>query len=64
MFINGTTIEIPETVGTIQELLIYLKLQDKMVIVEQNGVILQKEDYSQVVKSTDTIEIVTFVGGG
>lgn len=56
--------EISESVKRIEDLLMYLELQDKIVVVEQNGIILQQGDYSKVVKSTDTIEIVTFVGGG
>ncbi|WP_102691644.1 sulfur carrier protein ThiS [Rummeliibacillus pycnus] len=64
MYINGVKMEVSEQVKTIEELLVHLGLQGKIVVVEQNGVILQKEDYSKVVKSTDSIEIVTFVGGG
>lgn len=64
MFINGNKMEVPDRVKTIESLLIYLGLQEKIVVVEQNGVILKKENYSTVVKSTDSIEIVTFVGGG
>lgn len=64
MFINGNEMEVPDHVKTIESLLIYLGLQEKIVVVEQNGVILKKENYLTVVKSTDSIEIVTFVGGG
>lgn len=64
MYINGVKMEVSGQVKTIEELLVHLGLQGKIVVVEQNGVILQKEDYSKVVKSTDSIEIVTFVGGG
>ena len=64
MYINGVKMEVPEHVKTIDSLLIHLGLQEKIVVVEQNGVILQKQDYSKVVKSKDSIEIVTFVGGG
>ncbi|MFJ7839146.1 sulfur carrier protein ThiS [Lysinibacillus sphaericus] len=64
MFINGNKMDVPDHVKTIESLLIHLGLQEKIVVVEQNGVILKKENYSTVVKSTDSIEIVTFVGGG
>lgn len=63
--INGKSIEIPDEVMTIETLLSHLKLDKKIVIIEHNKEILQKEDHEGTsVFDGDQIEIVTFVGGG
>lgn len=65
LFINGETVEIPTTIATITDLLKHFQLDQKVVIVEQNEHILQKEDHpSRSVNDGDRIEIVHFVGGG
>jgi sulfur carrier protein len=63
--INGKFIEVPDTVFTIEELLVHLGLQSKIVVVEKNKSILEKADHRDTtVCEGDQIEIVTFVGGG
>lgn len=65
MKINGKDVEIPSEVKTVEALLIHLKLDKKIVIVERNQEILQKENHEDTsVFDGDQIEIVTFVGGG
>ncbi|KFM98554.1 thiamine biosynthesis protein ThiS [Bacillus clarus] len=63
--INGKQIEIPASVKTVAELLTHLGLDKKIVVVERNKDILQKDDHQDTsVFDGDQIEIVTFVGGG
>ena len=41
------------------------KINPQVVVVEHNGVILTREKFDSVVlKENDTLEIVSFVGGG
>ncbi|CAM4197871.1 sulfur carrier protein ThiS [Bacillus manliponensis] len=63
--INGKNVAVPHEVKTVEALLIHLKLDKKIVIIERNQEILQKEDHEDTsVFDGDQIEIVTFVGGG
>ncbi|GLV64828.1 thiamine biosynthesis protein ThiS [Bacillus mycoides] len=63
--INGNQIEVPASVKTVAELLIHLELDNRIVVVERNKDILQKDDHKDTsVFDGDQIEIVTFVGGG
>ncbi|HBI02505.1 MAG TPA: thiamine biosynthesis protein ThiS [Paenibacillaceae bacterium] len=63
--INGESQALPDTLSTVQDLLEYLKIQDRIVVVEINRNILQKEDHGNTpVSDRDTIELVHFVGGG
>ncbi|PFD47245.1 thiamine biosynthesis protein ThiS [Bacillus cereus] len=63
--INGKQIEIPANVKTVAELLTHLELDKRIVVVERNKDILQKDDHKDTsVFDGDQIEIVTFVGGG
>lgn len=64
MKVNGTEIVLAE--GT--TLLLYLQQQGyklERIAVEYNGAIVAREQYTSVVlRSTDVLEIVSFVGGG
>ncbi|AAP07739.1 MULTISPECIES: sulfur carrier protein ThiS [Bacillus] len=63
--INGNQIEVPASVKTVAELLTHLELDNRIVVVERNKDILQKDDHTDTsVFDGDQIEIVTFVGGG
>lgn len=65
LHINGQNVEVPDTVRTIEELLAHFELQEKMLVVEHNRNILQKEDHREAELSEGhQIEIVHFVGGG
>ncbi|KOP28894.1 sulfur carrier protein ThiS [Exiguobacterium acetylicum] len=62
--INGNDHKI-EQIETIEDMLVQLGLGEKLVIVEQNRVIIDRGAYGQtVVRDHDTFEIVHFVGGG
>jgi sulfur carrier protein len=65
LFINGETYEAPESVSTVTQLLKHLGLGDKIVIVELNQIILEKDSHlTTTIADRDRIEIVHFVGGG
>ena len=54
---------IPE-VETVQQLLEHLELAQRILIVERNKEILQKDRYDAPIMDRDQIEIIHFVGGG
>ncbi len=50
---------------TVEDLLIQLEIDVRLVAVEQNLEIVPKTDYStRIIGEGDSIEIVQFVGGG
>ena len=62
--INGKTVEL-KTSKTIQDMIVEKKVTGAMFVVEKNGKIIQKEDYSTtLIENNDVIEIVGFFGGG
>ena len=62
--VNGEKLQLPDG-ATIQALLDHYKLQSVRVAVELNRDIVAKKAYLNTgLKSGDTVEIVTFVGGG
>jgi len=64
MNINGKYIKLEQS-KTIRELLLELKINENRVVVELNREIIAKEDYSNInLKEDDTIEVISFVGGG
>ena len=65
LVINGDKIEIPNTVETVAHLLQHFELQQKVVIVERNATILEKESHQETkLCNGDKVELVHFVGGG
>lgn len=65
LFINGNIVDVPETTKTVFNLLEYFKLEQKVVIIELNEIILDKDAHKETLLSDkDKIEIVNFVGGG
>jgi sulfur carrier protein len=65
LHINGETLQLPDDIRTVEDLLIHFQLHHRIVIVEVNRNIIQKEDYKQATLSDqDQVEIVHFVGGG
>ena len=63
--INGDPMELPNEITTVQQLLAHFQLDQKVVIVEKNKEILQKDSHeSEQVNDGDQIELVHFVGGG
>ena len=62
--VNGEKLQLPDG-ATIQALLDHYKLQSVRVAVELNRDIVAKKAYLNTsLKAGDTVEIVTFVGGG
>ncbi|MDD6825448.1 MAG: sulfur carrier protein ThiS [Oscillospiraceae bacterium] len=64
MTVNGKQISL-ETPVSVSEFLTENNYQTKRIAVEINGEILPKSQYeSRILSDSDTIEIVTFMGGG
>lgn len=62
---NGEFIAVDQTVQTVHDLLSSLKVELKCVAVELNGDILELQEFECIhLKEGDTVEIVSFVGGG
>lgn len=62
--VNGKKVEL-EQVKTVHDLLEHFQLQEKIVVVEQNGTIVDRSVYETApIADGDRIEIVHFVGGG
>ncbi|MBU9710558.1 sulfur carrier protein ThiS [Evansella tamaricis] len=65
LILNGKKTELPDSVNTITLLINYCKLKKKVVIVELNGSIIEKNDHEGTsIEDGDQIELVHFVGGG
>ncbi|MBD3859742.1 sulfur carrier protein ThiS [Bacillus sp. 28A-2] len=63
--LNGRVVDFDQENGTIYDLLSAYQLENRVVIVEKNQEIIDKEAFQQVeIQPNDTIEIVHFVGGG
>ena len=62
--INGQIHKFDTTLN-ITDLLKHLNVSNKMIVIELNLNIVNKEDYDKTYfKENDSIEIVSFVGGG
>lgn len=65
LIINGESIQIPNEVKTVSDLLAHFQLNKKIAIVEVNLTIIPKQQYeTTVLCNGDKVEIVHFVGGG
>lgn len=63
--VNGKAAVLTEEIHTVSDLLAHYQLNPKLVIVERNGQIVDKEAYLvTLVEAGDKIELVHFVGGG
>ena len=62
--VNGNEIS-NEDIHTISELLQIFVLNENRVVIELNGKIVIKEEFSKVnLNETDSVEVISFVGGG
>lgn len=62
--VNGNEIS-NEDIHTISELLQIFGLNENRVVIEFNGKIVIKEEFSKVnLNETDSVEVISFVGGG
>lgn len=65
VLINGESIQLPERVVSVSDVLKHYEIHEKVVVVEVNGEILSSmEHQSTRLADKDRIEIVHFVGGG
>ncbi|MGM0921811.1 MAG: sulfur carrier protein ThiS [Bacillota bacterium] len=63
--VNGSMIDMQSSVRTVQDLLAFYEVSKRIVIVEHNSEIIDKEEYTKtVINDGDVFEIVHFVGGG
>ena len=64
MKVNGKEMNLEDGI-TIEELLSKIKINKDRVVVEVDGVIVLKDEFSSFkLKENNTIEVVSFVGGG
>ena len=64
MILNGKTIDLKEDIS-VEQLLKDYDLNPQKVVVEVNMEILDAEVYStDLLKNEDTVEVISFVGGG
>lgn len=61
--VNGEIRELPEG-QTVTELLASLHLLPRNVAIELNRRLLRAQNYQTALRERDSLEIVTFVGGG
>ncbi|MBM7645086.1 sulfur carrier protein [Scopulibacillus daqui] len=63
--VNGKSIDLPDDILTIEQLLSHFHLENKLAIVEKNKEIIDRKTYkTRTINEGDQIEIVHFVGGG
>ncbi len=63
--LNGKNVDLQEGVHTVEQLLSYYHLENRIVVVEVNKEIVMKENYKTMSLShRDVVEIIHFVGGG
>ncbi|WP_307994166.1 sulfur carrier protein ThiS [uncultured Intestinibacter sp.] len=64
MILNGKTVDLKEDIS-VKDLLKNYDLNPQKVVVEVNMEILDDEVYSTyLLKNEDTVEVISFVGGG
>ena len=64
MILNGKTVDLKEYIS-VKDLLENYDLNPQKVVVEVNMEILDDEVYSTyLLKNEDTVEVISFVGGG
>ncbi|WP_445489926.1 sulfur carrier protein ThiS [Niallia sp. 03133] len=63
--LNGKTVDLPDGVETLADLLALYELQNRIVVVELNKEIMMKDEYaSSQLSEGDSVELIHFVGGG
>ncbi|MFD1425709.1 sulfur carrier protein [Kroppenstedtia sanguinis] len=63
--LNGKQQDVPESICDVESLITHLGLSDRMIVVEKNREILDRDQYSEILlEEGDRLEIVQFVGGG
>jgi sulfur carrier protein len=63
--VNGKQVELADSIANVRDLLTFYQLQEKIVVVERNGEIVDRSHYETTpIMDGDRVEIVHFVGGG
>lgn len=62
--LNGKAYKLSEDASTVQQLLEHLGLSNRIVVVEVNKEIVQKDQYDRPIRERDQVEMIHFVGGG
>ena len=62
--LNGKAYKLSEDASTVQQLLEHLGLSKRIVVVEVNKEIVQKDQYDRPIRERDQVEMIHFVGGG
>ncbi|WP_174727129.1 sulfur carrier protein ThiS [Mesobacillus harenae] len=63
--LNGRSVKLPTGVNTVKDLLDHYNLENRIVIVELNKQITEKNQYTSLFLSDgDMVEMIHFVGGG
>lgn len=63
--LNGERYELPPGVLTAEDLLHHLGIDKRIVVMEQNRNVLEREQWKETrINAGDELEIVHFVGGG
>ena len=63
--LNGRSIDLPDHITTVSELLDSYDIKKKISVVEHNKEIIRRFDYENTkLADGDRVEIVHFVGGG
>lgn len=62
--LNGKVYKLPKDASTVQQLLEHFELSKRIVIVEVNKEIVQKDQYDRPIRERDQVEMIHFVGGG
>lgn len=64
ILVNGCPYQCADSMSA-YDLIIYLGFNIKLILIDYNGCILQKEQWDQVfLENNDRIEIITLAGGG
>ena len=63
--LNGQMIELDETELSVNEFVKWKELNPGKIVIEHNGGILENENWENtILRDSDSIVIVSFVGGG
>ncbi|QKG84913.1 sulfur carrier protein ThiS [Kroppenstedtia pulmonis] len=63
--LNGESYKLPPGVQTAEDLLHHLGIDQRIVVMEQNRTVLEREQWKETrINVGDELEIVHFVGGG
>lgn len=63
--LNGKYHDVPDSVGNVEALVHHLGLSDRIIVIEKNRRILDRDGYREILlEEGDRLEIVQFVGGG